>query len=184
MHFSYHKLCLAIGVSLLLAGCLTTPDLIHESNGFSPGYHQLINSVAEKAEKFCVTGRYKQSGTKKKFVSKVPISTAMEVRRVYGSKTEWYKFQVVTRSIFGHIYYNKLTQQLKCGDENWQSEKDLAGIVFDQITPDSPEALANPLSFDPTSGTNQAPLKEPAMEPPPTQNQGFNLENTLHRNKV
>lgn len=173
MSFSFYKLCSSIGIAFTLTGCLSTSNLVRDSNGFSESNQRIIQLVAEKAKDICLTGRHRENGGKKTFVSGVPISQALEIRRIYISNTNWYKFQAITRGIFDHVYYNWQTSELKCGDISWQEDKVLAGIVFVELTSGSPEALATPAPPVPAPAAPvRAPLKQPTIEPAPTENRG------------
>lgn len=116
-----------------LSACAVSPDLVREPGKLSPEQQFVVQQAANMTAQYCLVGRVKETGGTKEFVGGVKMTQEVQIRRIYASNTDWYKLQGVTRGIWDHVYYNRKTQELVCGDVNWERGKKAEGVVFEEL---------------------------------------------------
>lgn len=116
---------------LLVSGCLATTDLAQEPM-IPSADRSLLQRIASQAQSACHRVTYDQSGNTTAG-SGYKFTQKFNIRRYYISSTDWVKVEAHSSGVWDNIYFNKATNQMVCGQKNWITYSDVAGIAFTEF---------------------------------------------------
>ena len=124
------KIISLIFLSLFLAGCLATTDLLKVRGALPDDMYKIGVRMVNSAQSQCIKISGPQDKSKDDWSKGRKLDGEWVIRRFYTSDTQWFKAEAASQGVLDSIYLNGSTGQFVCGESGWGKFSNSAAINF------------------------------------------------------
>ncbi len=125
--------------SVLLGGCLATPNLAIRDNGLPDQWADLGAEMMTLASQRCIKVTGNESLPKDSWTRGRKLDVGgWQMRRFFTSDSSWVKAEAISQGVIDDVFYDPKSRIFICGSHDWSKYHNTQSIIFFEFGTTSP----------------------------------------------